>query len=70
MHSKGQVLIQEAEWIFVHLEYLIVKDVIIITEIIHYIIAGVIFQVFNNLGGCDRNELKMQHFQLLSQGSD
>lgn len=62
VHSERQILIQKAEWVFVHLDDLVVENVIVITEIIYYVIAWMIFQILYNLGGRDRNKLKVQDF--------
>lgn len=53
MYSKGQVLIQETEWVLTHIENLVVQNMIIIAEFIDNIVARMIFQVINNLTRCD-----------------
>jgi hypothetical protein len=61
VYSKGQVLIQETEWVFTHIENLVVQNMIIIAEFIDNIVARMIFQVINNLTRCNWNELEVQH---------
>lgn len=61
VHSKREVLIQETEWVLIHIENLVVQDMIVIAEFVHNIVAGMIFQVFNDLSGRNGNKLEMQN---------
>ena len=55
-------MIQECERVPSHICYLVIQEMIVVTEFVHYIIRRVLLQMLNDLICSQGDEGKMQDF--------